>query len=209
MTRLIQTQLASLKAGEATSKTAPTDASGIIYELYGGKSTPTTSLEDRLLKLERSIGSTSNNATLLQRLDDMERWVQTTTDPSKMEQTVLQAKVLRADLEAASKAKNKLILNKQNDAEVIQQLHSQLNQVQGLSQYLPSLVERLQQLASIHQQAGSFGSRLTELETSASQVEQAVAQVEATLSELQTTWTANMGTLTSNLSSLEERMKKL
>jgi hypothetical protein len=88
-----------------------------------------------------------------------------------MEQTAKKAKVIRADLEAASKAGNKLTATyKKEDSKMILQLHQQMTELEGLSGYLPSLANRLQQLVGLHVQASTFLTRLETLECSANQL---------------------------------------
>ncbi len=217
LTRLIRHQLDSLKtATNASDSQATFTDTGVVYELYGNATNPTTTLEDRLLRLEKALGSQSNTTTassssktLLQRLEEMESIVKT-VDASTLEQTTNKAKVIRADLEAASKARNKLTATyKKEDSKMIQQLHTQLVELEGLSDYLPALVERLQQLASLHVQAGTFASRLEALETSANQLANSVAQVEGTMEQLATNLTQNLTTMEGNLKVLDERLMKL
>jgi chromosome segregation ATPase len=133
-----------------------------------------------------------------------------TVDAATLEQTATKAKVIRADLEAASKARNKLAATyKKEDSKMIQELHTQLMELEGMSQYLPALVERLQQLASLHVQAGTFSSRLEALETSANQLSSSVSSVEGTMEQLASNLTQNLKTMESNLQALDERLKKL
>lgn len=216
LTRLIRQQLDTLQAtaadasSSANATTTSQPETGIVYELYGNATNPTTTLEDRLIRLEKAIGSQSSSTkTLLQRLEEMETIVKT-VDATTLEQTANKAKIIRADLEAASKARNKLTATyKKEDSKMIQQLHTQLVELEGLSDYLPSLVERLQQLANLHVQAGTFAARLEALETSANQLANSVAQVEGTMDQLETNLTVNLTTMEGNLKVLDERLTKL
>jgi hypothetical protein len=212
LTRLIRQQLASLQEAPSSSSSgdaANKDSTGIVYELYGNATNPTTTLEDRLVRLERAVGSTKTQKTLLQRLEEMERLVKT-VDAATLDQTATKAKVLRADLEAASKARNKLTATyKKEDSKMIQQLHSQLVELEGLSDYLPALVERLQQLASLHVQAGTFSTRLEALEVSSNQLGHSVSQAEGTMEQLAKNLTENLTTMEGNLKVLDERLKNL
>lgn len=209
LTRLIRQQLDSLQSAASSDPKSAADT-GVVYELYGNATNPTTTLEDRLLRLEKALGSQpTSHKTLLQRLEEMETIVKT-VDAATLEQTTNKAKVIRADLEAASKARNKLTATyKKEDSKMIQQLHTQLVELEGLSDYLPALVERLQQLSSLHVQAGTFASRLEALETSANQLANSVAQVEGTMEQLSTNLTQNLVTMESNLKVLDERLNKL
>ncbi|KAL3936289.1 MAG: hypothetical protein SGARI_002620 [Bacillariaceae sp.] len=203
----------------ATATTGPSDT-GLVYELYGNASNPTTTLEERLLKLERLLGNTqaeflvsssskpgAANKSLLNRLEDMEALV-ATVDSTTLEQTATKAKVIRADLEAASKARNKLAATyKKEDSKMIQQLYQQMVDLEGLTGYLPSLVDRLQQLSTLHRQSSTFGTRLEEMERGATQLEASVGQLETGMTKLQETMVQNIATMESNLQKLDEKMK--
>lgn len=253
LSRLIRQQIDSLpkqsQQQDGTTTTTTTSSTtvasesptGVVFELYGNATTLSTStVQDRLLTLERLVGSsqnitptptsntstttaaikssakpnsssssTLNNTTLMHRLEELEALVRT-IDPQIMEQTTTKSKVIRADLEAASKARNKLMsAYKKEDSQKIQQLHQQLLELEGLSGYLPSLVERLQQLASLHVQTGTFASRLEVLETSTRQVESTVSQLERTMNELSTNLSQNLVTLEGNLQALDQRLNQL
>lgn len=227
LTKMIRQQLQSLQTTSADGQTSeskvPGDvpSSGVVYELYGNTGeNPTTSLEGRLLKLERLLGSPQSEMllsskgasggqtkSLLNRLEDMETLV-ATVDATTLEQTATKAKVIRADLEAASKARNKLTATyKKEDSKMIQQLYQQMVDLEGLSGYLPSLVDRLNQLSGLHQQSATFGTRLEELERGATQVEASVGQLETGITKLQETMVQNISTMEANLQKLDEKLK--
>ncbi|KAG7368124.1 dynamitin [Nitzschia inconspicua] len=223
LTRLIRQQRQSLQSSDNSQKTSTTTdvpGTGLVYELYGNAGTPTTSLEERLLKLERLLGSPQSqallsskgysggpNKSLLNRLEDMEALV-ATVDATALEQTATKAKVIRADLEAASKARNKLTATyKKEDSKMIQQLYQQMVDLEGLSGYLPSLVDRLQQLSVLHRQSATFGTRLEELERGATQVEVSVGQLETGMTKLQETMVQNITTIEANLEKLDSMLK--
>lgn len=226
LTRLIRDQLAELQktpAGATPSGGMPD--TGVVYELYGNASNPTTTLEDRLVQLEKVVGqsaaaggsssalapnaSGASHKTLLHRLEELETLVKT-VDPATMEQTTTKAKVIRADLEAASKAKNKLTATyKKEDSKMIQELHTQMVELEGLSGYLPSLVERLQQLAGLHLQASTFAGRLEAMETSANQLSSTVGQLEASVDQLSINLSENLKVMEGNLRSLDSRLNQL
>lgn len=213
LTRLIRQNLQTLKE-KPTPAAARSGASetGVVYELYGTATNPSTTMENRILKLERLLGSSQNQVThdsLVNRLDELEALVKT-VDPAVLEQTATKAKVIRADLEAASKARNKLTATyKKEDSKMIQQLHQQMVELEGLSGYLPSLVERMQQLAGLHVQASTFSTRLVHLEKSASQLGATVSSLEGTLDQLQTNMVENVQTMENNMGALDERLKAL
>ena len=234
LTRMISQQLKDVQASKSGGKSkdsSSTNETGLIYELYGNATNPTTTLEERLLNLERLLGNPQQHLTsspastsqmaatpslsaahyksLLHRLEDMESLV-ATVDSASLEKTSTKAKVIRADLEAASKARNKLTATyKKEDSKMIQQLYQQMTDLEGLGSYLPSLVERLQQLSSLHQQASTFGTRLQELERGATQVEASVGQLEDGMATLQTTIVENITSMESNMKKLDEKLSAL
>lgn len=215
LTRLIRQQLQTLKdkpAAAAPAASGGASATGVVYELYGTGSNPSTTMENRIVTLERLLGSTQNKVThnsLVNRLEELESLVKT-VDPSVLEQTTTKAKVIRADLEAASKARTKLTATyKKEDSKMIQQLHQQMVELEGLSGYLPSLVERLQQLSGLHVQASTFSTRLVELEKSANQLGATVSSLESTFDQLQTNMVENVQTMENNLKQLDDSLKKL
>jgi hypothetical protein len=232
LTRMIRQQLQQVQRSEKAETKATTIAAedvvvavpntGLVYELYGNASNPTTLLEERLLKLERLLGNPqqsqfflsgastqggSFNKSLLNRLEDMEALV-ATVDAATLEQAATKAKVIRADLEAASKARNKLTATyKKEDSKMIQQLYQQMVDLEGLSGYLPSLVDRLQQLSSLHRQSATFGTRLDELERGATHLEATVGQLETGMTKLQETMVQNITTMEANLQKLDDKLK--
>jgi len=241
LTRMIRQQLQEVQAkkssggeqDESSSNDTISSQTGVVYELYGNATNPTTILEERLLNLERLLGnpqqqqhsasssssssqmttsssvSAAHYKSLLHRLEDMEALV-ATVDAATLEKTSTKAKVIRADLEAASKARNKLTATyKKEDSKMIQQLYQEMIDLEGLGSYLPSLVERLQQLSSLHQQASTFGTRLQELERGATQVEASVVQLESGMSMLQGTISENMSAMESNMQKLDEKLNAL
>ena len=92
---------------------------------------------------------------------------------------------------------------------MIQQLYQQMIDLEGMGNYLPSLVERLQQLSNLHRQASTFGTRLQELERGATQVEASVGQLEDGMATLQTTIVQNIAAMESNMQKLDEKLSGL
>ena len=240
LSRMIRQQLENIqrvgnKTDSGSSVSAPSSSStpggtGLVYELYGtSSSNPTTSTEERILKLERMLGNTQKGSgtgtstpnvgstggsasgpkSILQRLEEMESLV-STVDSSVIEQTATKAKVIRADLEAASKARSKLsAAYKKEDTKMIQDLYQQMVDLEGVSEYLPSLVERLSQLSGLHRQAATFGGRLDELEKMTQQMESAVSQIEGGMANLQSVMVGNLQTLEQNMAKLDEKLKSI
>lgn len=216
----LQSTTTAAATSDSLTTTTTSSSTGLVYELYGNATNPTTTMEERVLILERLLGNAQESAigsgtggggtkSLLQRLEEMESLV-ATVDAATLEQTATKAKVIRADLEAASKARSKLsAAYKKEDTKMIQQLHQQMVDLEGLSDYLPGLVERLSQLSGLHRQASTFGSRLDELEQTAQQMETAVGQLEGGMEQLQSAMVTNIETLELNMAKLDERLSGL
>lgn len=217
LTRMIQKQLRQAQQnknqqGEATSSTSSTTATGtgLVYELYGTAQNPTTSTEERLTKMERLVGSSATSQkSLLARLEELETML-ARVDDKALEQAQLKAKVIRADLEAASKARNKLTATyKKEDSKTIQELHQQMTELEGLSQHLPALTARLQQMATLHVQSASFATRLLQTEEQAAQAASGLAQMEKTLEKVQSHMVENVETVEKNMKQLDDRLQRL
>ena len=219
MTRSIQQHLqeweAKKGAGPPTAKDKP-DA-GVVYELYGGVGVPSSSaapsLEERLLQVEGLVGAStaSSKQSLLKRLEEMETFLKT-LDAKGLEQASTKAKVIRSDLEAASKARNKLASAatfRKEDAKTISSLYDQMTSLEGLSEHLPALVARLQQLATLHAQSSTFSVRLTQSEKEVVQLQSLVHQLEETVTKVEGGMAENAKLIEQNMQQLDERIKKL
>jgi hypothetical protein len=170
---------------------------------------PSAALEQRLIRLEQLLGSTVEDKPLLQRLELLERGV-SRLDPKTLEDAATKAKVIRADLEAASKAKTKLALpGRKEDTKTIVSLHDQMVELQGLSSHLPALVNRLQQLATLHGQAAMFASRLGETEKEVVHIGNICTKLEETLSRVEVGMTDNLTKMEANVKLLDERLQNL
>lgn len=227
MTRSIQQHLqdweakkTSSAAGSTASKTGPSEAA-VVYELYGGvgvsaSTSSAPSWEERMLQVEGIVGaggssSPKNKQSLLSRLEEMEGFLQQ-LDPKALEQASARAKVIRSDLEAASKARSKLASAatfRKEDAKIISSLHDQMTQLEGLSGHLPALVARLQQLASLHAQSSSFSVRLAQNEKQVVQLQTLLKHLEDSATKVEAGVVENVTIIGKNMQQLDDRMKKL
>jgi len=213
------------KEGDSTGEGGA--SSKIVYELYrDAKSTSTTNvpreamLEERLRKLELAMGSTTTSSTsdggnksIMERIEAAER-LTSEVDTKQIDKLASKAKVIRADLEAAARAKNKLSSKSSSntykdsqlkeDANVISALHTQLQELEGLSQHLPSLTNRLVELQTLHLNASNFSSRLDSAEEAVSRCEGMLSNVEGSLSNMENGWKSNMELIEKNVDSLDK-----
>ena len=199
-------------------------------------------LEERLRRLENVMGynttanttTTTTNKSILERIEEAERLTREMTDDGKqLEKLAAKAKVIRADLEAAARAKTKLGNSSSyakpsssssttttttttaatamvlEDSQVISKLHAQLIELDGISTHLPALTLRLLELSNLHNQASEFGSRLTELELAVGRSERVLLSVEEALTKMEDGWKENTSVLERNVKKLDDMMLRL
>ena len=215
LTKVIQAQLEGMKLNDS-SKTEAQDQDkdkqhNVVYELYGSTHKPmdTTSADDRLTKLEQLLGSStsSTDTSLLQRLEELETQASSWNETS-LESVSVKAKLIRADLEAASKARNKIASTyKQQDSQTIQELHALMSDLSSVHTHLPVLCNRLQALQHLHQSSASFSARLSELETQSLACTALLNQLEGTFQQLESSLQSNLETVTQNMATLDERLR--
>ena len=175
-------------------------------------------LEERLRKLELVMGNSNNTLTnngdksIMERIQTAENLLNEVS-PTQIDKLAAKAKVIRADLEAAARAKTKLAsksssaaAGQQNkeDAAIIAALHTQLLELQGLSSHLPALTLRLAELSNLHSNAADFSSRLTAAEVAVGRSEGMLHNVNEALSSMETGWKDNMDRVEGNVKRLDE-----
>eukprot|EP00984_Skeletonema_dohrnii_P003022 scaffold1016_cov137-Skeletonema_dohrnii-CCMP3373.AAC.5 len=198
----------------------------IVYELYSSslgqqqqnQSPRAATLEERLRKLETILGSTTTTTTdaastsLLERLNDAERLTKE-MDMKEVDKLAAKAKVVRSDLEAAARARQKLASSSSSsrvndeDARTLTALHTHLVELEGISTFLPALTVRLTELASLHSNAAEFGERLNVCEEAVNRSEKLLDSVETSLKKMEEGWKGNMEVVESNVNRLDEMLK--
>jgi hypothetical protein len=158
------------------------------------------------------------NATtsILERIDAAERLVGE-VDTSAIDRITARAKVVRADLEAAARARSKLLSllsslsvrgmgegmqqqhqqqqqqqQQQADAKTISELHASMIELDGISAHLPALALLLVDLSTLHANAADFNARLRAAEGAASRMESTLTSVEGALLRMEVGWRENM-----------------
>jgi nuclear migration protein JNM1 len=201
----IQTTVARI--GEPTSVAESTSSSipGIIP----------SSFEERIRHLEVLLGNGSSgnnkNMTLLERLDQLERQSEK-LDEKKLDLLHKRAKVIRQDLEAAAKARHKLNVDGSDttmNAKKIAALYDEMEQLQGLTGLLPSVVSRLQSLAQMHADAATHSARFTHVEQTVQRLQTTMASVEESIETLERSLQTSAKTMQENVRALEQRMNAL
>jgi hypothetical protein len=147
----------------------------------------TVDLEALLLRLEKTVGSVSSKP-LVDRVGQLE-FAMSHLDERHLEQAAKQAKVIRQDLEAASKARNKLMMSdKDSSSKTITALYDTMMSLQDVSKHLPALTQRLQVLSQHHVQAATWNARLVALEDAVGRMSTQLQGAEAAVQRLETTW---------------------
>lgn len=167
-------------------------------------------LEAKLLRLEKAVGEPDTNTkALLERLAQLET-VMEVMDESKLDAASRKAKLLRQDLEAASKARNKLMApNRAEDSKTLTALYDSMTELQEMSQHLPALTQRLQMLSHQHVDSATWASRLQSAEAAITRLNAQLSSVETAVSQVEGMWKDNADMLRSNLKALDERIQKL
>ncbi len=213
------------------------EQSSTVATMISSSSTPSQRealLEDRLRRLEHVMGSTStttstigsNNSnthkSILERIEDAER-LSAQMDMNHLEKLAAKAKVIRADFEAAARAKTKLgsataTFSKSSsvtnttaelDSQVISALHAQLIELDGISTSLPALTHRLLELSNLHTNAAEFSSRLSNAEMAIGRSERMLSSVEEALTKMELGWKENRDVLERNVKRLDDMMLSL
>eukprot|EP00580_Thalassiosira_gravida_P015984 CAMPEP_0201665420 /NCGR_PEP_ID=MMETSP0494-20130426/6569_1 /ASSEMBLY_ACC=CAM_ASM_000839 /TAXON_ID=420259 /ORGANISM="Thalassiosira gravida, Strain GMp14c1" /LENGTH=396 /DNA_ID=CAMNT_0048144371 /DNA_START=22 /DNA_END=1212 /DNA_ORIENTATION=+ len=194
----------------------------IVYELYRSDAAATTIprqaiLEERLRKLELAMGSSSDNnqgKSVIERIEEAERLSREVT-AKQVEKLAAKAKVVRADLEAAARAKAKLAsksnkdgAGSKEDAKSITALHSQMAELEGVSAHLPAVAVRLVELSNLHASAAEFASRLDAAEAAVGRSEGVLTSVEEALGKMEGGWKDNLEGVEKNLKRLDELLAK-
>eukprot|EP00986_Skeletonema_menzelii_P017843 scaffold22492_cov138-Skeletonema_menzelii.AAC.4 len=197
----------------------------IVYELYSSslglqqqnQAPKAATMEERLRKLETILGSTaaatdSTSKSLLERLNDAECLTKE-MDMKEVDKLAAKAKVVRSDLEAAARARQKLASSSSSsrvndeDARTLTALHTHLMELEGISTYLPVLTLRLTELASLHSSAAEFGERLNICEEAVNRSEKLLESVETSLNKMEEGWKGNMEVVENNVNRLDEMLR--
>lgn len=175
--------------------------------------TPVAMLAERLNRIELAVGAgPSHSGTVLERLAKVES-IQSKMDEKQSEQLQKRAKVIRQDLEAAAKARNKLMTVGAgvgaDDSKIITALYDQLQSLSGMSDHLPILTQRVQSLAQQHAASATWDSRLRALETLSNSLETQLSSVEIAVKDLDVSLQQNAGQMEANMKALDLRIQQI
>jgi exonuclease VII small subunit len=165
--------------------------------------------EERLLRLEKMIGTQIQTKSMMERLRIAEHKL-SQIDEKTLAQAAARAKVIRADLEAAAKAKSKLnSSSSSSDSAKISKLYNQLVAFDGFlspdSQVLHAIVNRLEACADLHKNSMDFDRGLDSLETTVGDVKTLLSSLEESVSILEKGMKENMKIIQENMETLDKR----
>jgi len=214
LSEIVHSQLSSYSSSSSAEE-AEAGEGKVSYELYASSLKSQDDAEERLRKLEVLVGaSTEGGSSVLKRLEEAEEMVQK-VDDGTLEKAAARAKVIRADLEAAAKARLKLsaLHNtpplENDDTKTISALYDQLTSLENITHYLPTIVTRLQDLATLHSTSATFATRLGDVETLVNASEKRMKDVEEALQHMEKGLEENVKVVQENMKVLDERMKAL
>jgi hypothetical protein len=164
--------------------------------------------EERLLRIEQMIGSDINATSVMERLKAAEYNLESVNETT-LEKAASRAKVIRADLEAAAKARGKMNSNAQ-DAAKVSKLYNQLMELDGFlatdSNVLKAIVDRLSACAELHSKSMEFSRVLDSLESTVGGVTGLLANLEQSVGSLEKGMDENMKVIQSNMENLDKRL---
>jgi len=207
-----QQQLGLSKTQHTSAKDEPSAPSPALSEL-----------EQKLQRLEQLVGSSSTttktgNKAFLERLSVLEQSMDV-MDDSKLEAASRKAKLIRQDLEAASKARSKLLAatsgtsssRAAEDSKIITGLYDTMLELQDVQTHLPALVQRLKVLSIQHADAATWAGRLQSAEQAVTRLSTQLSSTETAVERIEQAWsTGHLETqLRENLQALDQRIADL
>jgi Dynamitin len=223
----IDASIVGLQATSSSSSSVPAeDGNNNKIKSTAGTTTVSPSVEDRMKRLELAVGASGSNSSVgvvgnsgcvsvLDRLNKLEN-LHNKLDDKQSEQLQKRAKVIRQDLEAAAKARNKLMtaggangIGAAEDSKTISALYDQLQSLSGMSEHLPVLTQRLQLLAQQHSSAATWDTRLRAVESITMKLEHHVTSVEQAIQNLNISVQENVKQMQQNMNALDERMNQI
>lgn len=168
--------------------------------------------DQRLLRIENILGvhGQNQNKSIMERLRIAEHKL-SQIDDQKLARAASRAKVIRADLEAAAKARSKLnsSSNSGPDSAKISKLYNQLVAMDGFlssdSNVLHAIVNRLEACADLHSKSMEFQRGLDSLESTVGDVKMWLSKLEESMGSLEKGMEDNMKIVQENMDTLDKR----
>ncbi|TDH69315.1 hypothetical protein CCR75_005039 [Bremia lactucae] len=212
------------------------DNASIIYEIYSNgelnavdqdAKTRVATLEARISTLERAIGSFQGQELRLDGLNALSEAssANLTSSVTELEQRV--ALMSQKNLDAVKTRTTALIheftllsklkqspsvqgaLNSQADREQIQKIYDQLSSLDAVAASVPTIVDRLVTLKTVHDEALDVTTRVDKLEQTQGSIHELLSSDNVLLANMEASLAENVQIFQSNIQQLDERMAKL
>eukprot|EP01016_Furgasonia_blochmanni_P026708 TRINITY_DN282_c0_g1_i8.p1 TRINITY_DN282_c0_g1~~TRINITY_DN282_c0_g1_i8.p1 ORF type:complete len:437 (-),score=163.31 TRINITY_DN282_c0_g1_i8:38-1261(-) len=208
-------KLDGFKQGE----TANDEIKNIKYELYLNKETANLKqaikyeeLERRLAQIEKYVGGyqPSPHGDLTNQYDRMSR-ILGQLEQGKLTGMEDRISKLASELESLDLSINKKNEQILNDAELrkIEEVYNAYNQVKGVLDEIPNLVDRFESLRIIHEESASLTTRLDSLKDNNAQLSEILRDNNSLLKKVEENFKQNAETISKNLANVEKRIDQL
>ncbi|KAL3666478.1 hypothetical protein V7S43_008725 [Phytophthora oleae] len=212
------------------------DGAPIVYEIYSNgelnavdrdAKTRVATLEARISTLERAIGSFQGQGLRLDGLSSLSgsSTADLTSAVAQLEQQV--ALMSEKNLDAVKTRTTALVheftllgklkqspgvqgaLNSQSDREQIQKIYDQLSSLDAVAASVPTIVDRLVTLKSVHDEALNVTARVEKMEQTQTSLGDLLDSDAALLANMEASLAENVQIFQSNVQQLDNRMAKL
>ncbi|GMF45920.1 unnamed protein product [Phytophthora fragariaefolia] len=231
-------QIEALKSQQQGQTAVPSSSEGapIVYEIYSNgelnavdkdAKARVATLEARISTLERAIGSHQGQELRLGGLSSLTgtATADLTSAVAQLEQRV--ALMSEKNLDAVKTRTTALVheftllsklkqspsvqgaLNSQADREQIHKIYDQLSSLDAVSASVPTIVDRLVTLKSVHDEAVSVTTRVDKMEQTQSSLSELLDSDAALLANMEASLAENLQIFQSNIQQLDDRMAKL
>ncbi|CAH0489785.1 unnamed protein product [Peronospora farinosa] len=219
-----------------TDDSASSEGAPIVYEIYSNgelnavdrdAKTRVATLEARISTLERAVGSFQGQELRLDGLGLLGGASSTdlTSTVAQLEQRV--ALMSEKNLDAVKTRTTALVheftllsklkqspsvqgaLNSQADREHIQKIYDQLSSLDAVAASVPSVVDRLVTLKSVHDEALNLTARVGKMEQTQASLNELLDSDAALLANMEASLAENVQIFQSNIQQLDDRMAKL
>ncbi|KAG6966267.1 hypothetical protein JG687_00004950 [Phytophthora cactorum] len=219
-----------------TAASSSSDGAPIVYEIYSNgelnavdrdAKTRVATLEARISTLERAIGSFQGQELRLDGLSSLSgaSSADLTSAVAQLEQRV--ALMSEKNLDAVKTRTTALVheftllsklkqspsvqgaLNSQADREQIQTIYDQLSSLDAVAASVPTVVDRLVTLKSVHDEALNVTTRVDKMEQTQASLGELLDSDAALLANMEASLAENVQIFQSNIQQLDDRMAKL
>eukprot|EP00644_Phytophthora_capsici_P003558 jgi/Phyca11/508030/fgenesh2_kg.PHYCAscaffold_31_\ len=229
-------QIDTLKRQQQGQTAASSNDAPIVYEIYSNgelnavdrdAKARVATLEARISTLERAIGSFQGQGLRLDGLSSLtgSSTADLTSVVGQLEQQV--ALMSEKNLDAVKTRTTALVheftllsklkqspsvqgaLNSQSDREQIQKIYDQLSSLDAVAASVPTIVDRLVTLKSVHDEALNVTARVEKMEQTQTSLADLLDSDAALLANMEASLAENVQIFQSNIQQLDDRMAKL